>query len=58
MIAENRGGVTSLLRTHFFRRTGQFSMVLTASAVCGASPNQQALRAFCLPRASFPPPSF
>ena len=56
--ADNRGGVTSLLRTHFFRQTGQFSMVFTASDVCGASPNQQALRTFCLLRASFPPPSF
>ena len=56
--ADNRGGVTSLLRTHSFRQTGQFSMVFTASDVCGASPNQQALRTFCLLRASFPPPSF
>jgi Arc/MetJ-type ribon-helix-helix transcriptional regulator len=58
VIADNRGGVTSLLRTHSFRQTGQFSMVFTASDVCGASPNQQALRTFCLLRASFPPPSF
>ena len=55
---DNRGGVTSLLRTHFFRQTGQFSMVFTASDVCGASSNQQALRTFCLLRAAFPPPSF
>src|SRR5271157_3080145 len=56
--ADNRGGVTSLLRTHFFRQTGRFSMVFTASDVCGASPNQQALRTFCLLRASFPLCSF
>ena len=56
--ADNRGGVTSLLRTHFFQQIGQFSMVFTISDVCGASPNQQALRTFCLLRASFPPPSF
>jgi transposase len=31
-------------------------MVFTISDVCGASPNQQALRTFCLLRASFPPP--
>src|SRR5271157_6457766 len=58
IIADNRGGVTSLLRTHFFRQTGRFSMVFTASDVCGASPNQQALRTFCLLRASFPLCSF
>src|SRR5208337_2271636 len=39
VFADNRGGVTSLLRTHFFRQTGRFSMVFTASDVCGASPN-------------------
>src|SRR5262249_21061882 len=47
--ADNRGGVTSLLRTHFFRQTGQFSRAFTAFDVCGASPNQQVLRTFLAP---------
>jgi hypothetical protein len=56
--ADNRGGVTSLLHTHFFRQTGRFSGVFAASDFWGASRNQQARHTFCLLRVSFPPPSF
>ena len=52
LFADNRGGVTSLLRTRFFQQTGQFSVVFTVTDVCARVPISKlsALSASSAPR--------